>query len=38
MHAERDIYGAQLYQTVLRENSRLARAKINTVEEFDSNA
>lgn len=38
MHSERDIYDHQLYDTVLRENSRLARAKINTVDEFDNNA
>lgn len=38
MHSERDIYGDQLYTTALRENSRLAKAKITTVDEFDSNA
>lgn len=38
MHSERNIYGNQLYTTVLRENARLAKAKITTVDEFDSNS
>lgn len=38
MHSERDIYSNQKYTTVLRENARLAQAKINTVDEFDNNA
>jgi len=32
MHSERDIYGDQSYQTVLRENTRLAKAKMAKVE------
>lgn len=38
MHSERDIYAHQLYSTALRENARLAKAKITTVDEFDSNS
>jgi len=38
MHSERDIYATQDYSTVLRENSRLATAKITTVNEVDANS
>lgn len=39
MHSERDIYGGQLYQTVLRENTRLAKAKMAKVEvDIDASA
>jgi len=38
MHSERDVHSEQLYSTVLRENARLAKAKITTVDEFDSNS
>lgn len=39
MHSERDIYGDQSYQTVLRENTRLAKAKMAKVEvDIDASA
>merc|ERR1711977_673261 len=33
MHSERDIYGNQSYQTVLRECTRIAKAKSDKVQE-----
>lgn len=36
MHAERDVYGEQSYETVLRENARLAKAKTTAIEDSNS--
>ena len=36
MHSERDVYAAQTYVTVLRENGRLAKAKACALEDLNS--
>ena len=38
MHSERDVYAKQSYTATLRENARLALAKTQIVDEFDSNS
>lgn len=38
MHSERDVYVNQRHSTVLRENARLAKAKVTTVDEFECDA